>query len=149
MRIFNLLPRPLISCALSNTHTHMHTLFVEAKCTHSPTFQSFLFELHLDAPAPPPPLLTPTWGTVSDELWAEKRALICINLQAISREVARGEGENKRERLHVSPGFTSAVTNAAATGKQETSNQSSSPHRLVQSDGFLTHELITLPSPHN
>lgn len=168
MMIFNLpcssSPCPLISWSFSSrhahthshthshtyTHAHTHTLFVEAKRTHSPIFQSFLFELHLDAPAPPSPLLTPTWGRVSDEVWAERRTLICINLQAISREVARFEGgENKSELLHVPPGFTSAVTNAAATWKQEASNQSSSPHRLVQSDGFLTHELITSPSPHN
>lgn len=110
MMIFNLpcssSPCPLISWSLSSrhththshthshtyTHAHTHTLFVEAKRTHSPIFQSFLFELHLDAPAPPSPLLTPTWGRVSDEVWAERRTLICINLQAISREVARFEG---------------------------------------------------------
>lgn len=60
--------------------------------------------LHLAAPAPSSSLLFATWGKVSDECQAEKRALICINLRPISREGAgMRERASEQERDRVPP----------------------------------------------
>lgn len=88
----------LWSFALSLFHTH--TLFLKHKSTCSLIFQSFLLRLlctWLHLLRRPLSFFLPG-GKVSDKARAEKRALICINLQPISGE---REQEGERERATV------------------------------------------------
>lgn len=135
--------------------THTPTLPLKHKSTNSLIFQSFLSQLFstwLHLLHRPLSFFLPG-GKVSDESRAEKRALICINLWLISGEGARRR-EGGRERAPP-PNSTplsplpqnSTITTTAAVQKQELSNQSNAPQRLVQSTQDLTQKLITSPSP--
>lgn len=143
---------PLCSSSdLSLSLRHTYTLYHKHKGTHSQIFQSLLFQLlcaWLQLLRRPLSSF-PTWGKVSEEVWAEKRALIRINLKPISRERARERWGEKQRVGAASLLSRPTVASAAATQKQEPSNQSSSPQRLVQPARVLTHKLITSPSLNN
>lgn len=144
-----------VSLSLTRTRTHARTCIVSPAQKPSLTdipIISLPIALHLAAPAPASSLLFfLPGGKVSGEARAERRALICINLRPISGD--RPRAEKKGERANVCllnpqpplPTFT--ITTTGAIQKQEPSNQSKSPQRLVQSAQDLTQELITSPSP--
>lgn len=140
---------PLWSISLSLSPSHIH--FVSWAQRHSLTdipITSPPIALRLAAAAPSSPLV---FSYLGEGEWrglgrGEWLWFVLIWSRSPGRGRERGGEKNREWEL---PPFSPAPTSAAAAQKQEPSNQSGSPQRLVQPARVLTHKLITSPSLNN